>query len=169
MNFQQMHKQRKVTLIGGGVGFISCLLPWYSFGFGSINGLHSWGLLVFIFFGVSAALSCLGDTQKNLPGNFWLIILVSGIINLGITAYFIVRYLSATRGISKDDIPGLGSFGISFGIWIAVIAAIVMVAGAWLYRSSSDNIKSSFNSLKSDLQKTMADAGKANVNNGSSQ
>ncbi|MBS1730455.1 MAG: hypothetical protein JSS67_06720 [Bacteroidetes bacterium] len=90
-----------------------------------------------------------------------VIVLFSGIVNLVITGYFIISFLSATSGLSMDNVPGFGSYGISFGLWIAAISAIVITGGAWLFRSTSDNIRTSFDSLKGDLQKTLSKTGKS--------
>jgi len=40
MNFQELNKQRKIALVCSALGIIACLLPWYSYGFGSVNGLN---------------------------------------------------------------------------------------------------------------------------------
>jgi len=102
-----------------------------------------------------------GRCTKKSAGQVMVIVLFSGIVNLVITGYFIISFLSATSGLSMDNVPGFGSYGISFGLWIAAISAIVITGGAWLFRSTSDNIRTSFDSLKGDLQKTLSKTGKS--------
>ena len=168
MNFQELNKQRKIALVCSALGIIACLLPWYSYGFGSVNGLNGWGVLVFILFICSGILSFAGDQKTNLPSKSWLLVLVSGLICFLIPGYYIVRILMATSSISGEDngvfksIYGNG-FGLGIGIWIAAIAGAVITAGVYMLRSKNDNIKDSFNTLKDSVErsvKTPSDGGR---------
>jgi len=160
MNFQELNKQRKIALVCSALGIIACLLPWYSYGFGSTNGLNGWGVLVFILFIFSGILSFAGDQKTNLPSKSWLLVLVSGFICFLIPGYYIVRILSATSSISNEDagvfksIYGSG-FGLGIGIWIAAGAGAVIAAGVYMLRSKNDNIKDSFNTLKDSVEKSV--------------
>lgn len=160
MNFQELNKQRKIALVCSALGIIACLLPWYSYGFGSINGLNGWGVLVFILFICSGILSFIGDQKANLPSTSWLLVLASGFICFVIPGYYIVRILSATSSIGNEEagvfksIYGSG-FGLGVGIWIAAAAGAVIAAGVYRLRSKNDNIKDSFNTLKNSVERSV--------------
>ncbi|MBS1601737.1 MAG: hypothetical protein JST42_03640 [Bacteroidetes bacterium] len=160
MNFQELNKQRKIALVCSALGIIACLLPWYSYGFGSINGLNGLGVLVFILFIFSGILSFIGDQKANLPSTSWLLVLTSGFVCFVIPGYYIVRILSATSSIESEEagvfksIYGSG-FGLGIGIWIAAAAGAVIAAGVYRLRSKNDNIKDSFNTLKSSVERSV--------------
>ena len=153
MNFQTMSKQRKFVLISAVVGFISMFLPWMSvsmFGYSqSVNGMHDKGILVFICFVASGAISYLGDQTKNLDKNMWGITLLAGAVALLLVIWF---YSQASGSV-------LGSSFIGFGLYIAAIASIGILASAYLFRSPTDNIKDSFNTLKKDIENKMGNSG----------
>lgn len=156
MNFQELNKQRKIALVCSALGIIACLLPWYSYGFGSVNGLNGWGVLVFILFIFSGILSYAGDQKTNLPSTSWLLVLTSGLICFLIPGYYIVRILSASSSIGNEEagvfksLYGSG-FGLGVGIWIACAAGAIIAAGTYLLRSKNDNLKDSFNTLKNSV------------------
>ena len=146
MNFQTINKQRKFVLIAAAVGFISMFLPWFSisiFGYNnSVNGLHGSGILVFLCFVGAGVLAFLGDQTKNLEKSFWFIVLACGAIATLIMIWNFID-LSSTR-------YGLGS-AVSFGFYLACLAAIAVLAAAYLLRSPDDSIKGGFDSLKGDI------------------
>ena len=157
MNFQAMHKQRKLILIAAAIGVISVFLPWISvsmMGMGkSINGFHGFGILVFIAF-IGAGLVCLaGDQTKNLDKTMWMIAIAAGAIALlGVV-------ISLAKSANDVD-GGFGfveaSFGI--GIWLALIVSVAIVAVAWMFKSPEDSIKSGFESLKKSIPITNVNA-----------
>lgn len=153
MNFQTMSKQRKFVLISAAVGFISMFLPWISvsmFGYSqSVNGMHDKGILVFICFVASGAIAYLGDQTKNLDKNMWGITLLAGAVALLLIIWF---YSQASGSV-------LGSSFVGFGLYIAAIASIGILASAYLFRSPTDNIKDSFNTLKKDIESKMSNSG----------
>lgn len=144
MNFQTMSKQRKFVLIAALAGVIGMFLPWYSYSIfgakGSINGMHGNGILVFICFVVAGVMAYLGDQTKNMASTSWIVTLISGALAVIIVGWNIIK--------SSDY--GLGS-SMSFGIYLAAIAAVGVVASAFLFRSPEDNIKGGFDSLKKDF------------------
>ena len=155
MNFQTMSKQRKFVLISAAVGFISMFLPWMSvsmFGYSqSVNGMHDKGILVFICFVASGVIAYLGDQTKNLDKTMWGITLLAGVIAL----LFVIWFYSQASG------SVLGSSFIGFGLYIAAIASIGILASAYLFRSPTDNIKDSFNTLKKDIETKIGNSGSA--------
>jgi len=157
MNFQTMSKQRKFVLIAALAGVIGMFLPWYSFSIfgasGSINGMHGNGILVFICFAVAGVMAYLGDQTKTLPSTSWIVTLICGALAVIIVVWNIIR--------SSDY--GLGS-SMSFGIYIAALAAVGVVAAAFLFRSPDDNIKSGFDSLKKDINSKMNNPNSGNTN-----
>lgn len=152
MNFQTMNKQRKFVLIAALAGMIACFLPWITvsvggFGGGSVNGMHSWGLLAFIGFIGAGVAAFMGDQTKTMAQTFWFVALASSALAvLGVVIYFL-RISSATGGYFGASI----SYG--FGIFIAAAAAIGSLASAYMFRSPGDSIKGGFDSLKSDIEK----------------
>jgi len=146
MNFQTMNKQRKFVLIAAAVGLISCFLPWITisfggFGGGSVNGMHSWGILSMLAFIGAGVSAFLGDQTKSMASTFWFVALACGALAvLGVLVYFI-------------NIPT--GFGVSygFGIFIGAAAAIGVLASAYMFRSPGDSIKGGFDSLKGDIEK----------------
>ena len=146
MNFQTMSKQRKFVLISAAVGFISMFLPWISisaFGYSqSINGMHDKGILVFLCFVVSGVIAYLGDQKVNLDKTMWSVTLLAGAIALLVIIWF---YSQASDSV-------MGSSMIGFGLYIAALASIGILASAYVFRSPTDNIKDGFNSMKKDIE-----------------
>ena len=152
VNFQKMNKQRKFVLIAAAVGIISMFLPWISFSislFGysqntqSYNGMRGIGILVFLCFIVSGAIAYLGDQVKNLDKTMWGIVLAAGALALLciIGFYF-----------NKSSASGMASINAGLGFYIAAIAAIGILGSAYLFRSPTDNIKDSFDSIKKNIE-----------------
>ncbi|MEO6838404.1 MAG: hypothetical protein ABI261_09715 [Ginsengibacter sp.] len=144
-----MNKQRKFVLISAAAGFISMFLPWVSIsmlGYSqSVNGMHDKGILVFICFVVSGVIAYLGDQTKNLDNRMWTVTLLAGAIAL----LFIIWFYSQISG------SVLGASMTGFGIYISALAAIGVLASAYLFRSPTDNIKDGFNSMKKDIESKM--------------
>lgn len=160
MNFQQLNKQRKFIIIGAALGLIACFLPWFSYGMGSVNGMNGIGLLAFILFIVAGLLALMGDQKGNIPSKMWLPVLGAGVVNICIIGYLIIRWESAMGGVSSEESAVFGSVGLSFGIWGAIAGAIIITYGAYKFRAAGNNLKDSLNSLKSDVNKAIADKGK---------
>jgi len=162
MNFQTISKQRKFVLISAAVGFVSIFLPWVSislFGYTqSVNGMHDKGVLVFICFVVSGVIAWLGDQTKNLDRTMWTVTLLAGAIALLFTIWF---YSQATSSI-------VGSSLIGFGVYIAAIASIGILASAYIYRSPGDNLKDGFNNMKRDIESKIG-TGRTSANSSASE
>jgi len=139
MNFQTMSKQRKFVLIASTIGIISMFLPWFSFFGYSISGMHGIGILIFLCFVVAGVVSYLGDQTKNLDKTMWLVTLICG----ALATLIIVGKIVDVSG----TIIGL----LSFGIYLAGLAAIGVLLSAFLLRSPTDTIKDGFESLKHDI------------------
>lgn len=146
MNFQTMNKQRKFVLIAAAVGIVSMFLPWLTislFGYSqSQNGMHDRGILVFICFLVSAAIAYMGDQTTNFDKNLWGIVLAAGAIALIATISF---YMKASNSI-------MGSSVVGYGLYIAALASIGILISAYVFRSPTDNLKDSFNSMKKNIE-----------------
>ena len=139
MNFQTMNKQRKFVLIAAAVGIISMFLPWFSFFGYKISCMHGIVILVFLCFAVAGVTAYLGDQTKNLNKTMWLITLICGALA---TLIIVSRIIDAS-----GSIIGL----LSFGIYLAGLAAMGVLLSAFLLRSPTDTIKDSFESLKNDI------------------
>ena len=155
MNFQTMSKQRKFVLIAAAVGVISMFLPWVSIsvlGFSSsYNGMHGSGILVFLCFLAAGGITLMGDQTKNLDKTFWMITLAAGALAAIIVIWNII-----------DAMGSLYGNVLSFGIYLAGIASIGVVAFAFMYRSPSDTLKGGFDSFKKDMEDKMKNTGGTN-------
>lgn len=147
MNFQTMNKQRKFVLIAAAIGVIAMFLPWFRISFfgmsSSINGMHGNGIIVFICFIIAGVLAYLGDQGKNLERTFWFITLASGALATIIMVWNLID-------VSGNSF-GMGSV-MSFGFYLAILAAIGVLLAAFLFRAPGDSIKGGFDSLKSDIE-----------------
>ena len=126
MNFQTMSNQRKMILIAAAVGVIAMFLPWWSMGiFGSVNGMHGEGILVFLCFVGAGVLAVMGDQTKNLDRTNWMLTLIAG----GLASLImIIRFFTWLDGLSL----------LSFGFYLALAAAISIVAFAYIQRTSGE-------------------------------
>ena len=144
MNFQTMSKQRKMILIAAAVGLIAVFLPWWSislgvFGGGSVNGMHNEGIIVFLAFLAAVVLSVVGDQSKNLDQTNWMLTLIAG----GLAAIIsLITFVNA---------PPIGDRGI--GLYLSLIAAIGVVALAYINRGSGETLQGGFDTLKSRFGK----------------
>lgn len=148
MNFETMSKQRKFVLISAVAGIIGMFLPWYTYyvfgSSGSINGMHGNGILAFISFAVAGVMAYLGNQTKNLASTSWIITLICGAIATLIIGWNFMQFGGSGFGAS-----------MSLGIYLAFIAAIGVMAAAFLFRSPTDTLKSGFDSFKKDLDHRM--------------
>ena len=144
MNFQTMNKQRKLILFASLAGIISIFLPWFSagaFGFSvHVNGFHGWGILAFLCFVVALIISLVGNQAKPLDKSTWFVAMICGALCL---LAIIITILSSQSG----DF-GFASAGLGFGIWIALIACIAVIAFAWMFKNPADDLKGGFESLR---------------------
>lgn len=147
-----MSKQRKFVLISAAVGFISMFLPWVSislFGYSqSVNGMHDKGILVFICFVAAGAIAWFGEQTKNLDKTMWTVTLLAGAVAFLLTIWF---YFQATSSI-------MGSSFVGFGLYIAALAAIGIVASAYMFKSPGDNLKDGFTSIKKNFENKLENA-----------
>lgn len=138
MNFQTMSKQRKMILIAAAVGVISMFLPWASvFGF-SMNGMHGWGIIVFLCFLGAGALTLMGDGTKNLEPVYWLAAIVAG----GLASLIMLFNLINAAGTLSY--LGIGFYG-------ALLAAFGVVAMAYMHRSADDSLQNGYDKLRSSF------------------
>ena len=147
MNFQTMHTQRKMILIAAVVGLLATLLPWYRvsvFGFSqSINAWHGIGMLAPLGFALAGVMAFLGNQSLPLTSTNWFLALAGGALAL----LAVIIFWTNTPGSIA-----LGVGGVSFGLYIALIAAIGVLAMAWLHRSPGANLRDGFDSVKRDVQ-----------------
>lgn len=144
MNFQTMNKQRKAILITAVIGIVAMFLPWVKitvFGMSSsANGMHGRGFIIFACFVGAGVAAFLGDQTKTLEKKFWFISLICGGLA---TLLMLLELISAS---SKNYFSYL-----SFGFYLAIVAAVGVLVSSWLFRSPTDSIKGGFDSLKSDI------------------
>ncbi len=129
-----------MVLIAAAIGVICMFLPWVSiFGF-SVNGMHGWGILVFLCLLVAGALAFMGDQTKNLNSTNWMVVLIAG----GIAALLMIIFFF-------DWMEVLGQ--LSIGFWGALAGSIGVVAFAFMNRSATDSLQSGFDNLKGEINR----------------
>jgi hypothetical protein len=151
MNFETLNKQRKFFLITAAIGIISVFLPWAGALGYTINGFHSYGIVVFLSFAAIVGLTMIGDQTKPLDNARWLAALLAGILALIFVA------------LSLNNFSDLVGFGISFGIgiWLALLSAAASIACVWLFKIPCDTIQSGFENLKQKANAAPEPAGPA--------
>ena len=140
MNFETMSKQRKMILIAAAVGVIAMFLPWTSFAGFTASGMRGGGIIVFICFLGAGFLSFTGDQTTNLNRMNWMLTLIAGGIALLIT---IINYFDAPKAL------------VGYGLYLALAAAIGILAFAYLNRSATDTFQSGFETLKEGFNSKM--------------
>jgi magnesium-transporting ATPase (P-type) len=156
MNFQTLNRQRKFILIAAFAGLVAMFLPWVTVSTGGIfegiseggmsqNGMHGAGILVFLSFLCAVVLAFRGEQTRALDKTNWLVALTAGAVAL----LFAVIVLSGTP---TGDL-GVVKSSVGYGAWIALLAAVGVLASAWLLKNPADTIKGSFDKLKNDLTK----------------
>ena len=145
-----MSKQRKFVLIAALAGIISMFLSWGEFSlFGntaSVSGLEmQYGFLPLLCFIGAGIIAFWGTQTENLKTSLWFVSLICGAIA---TLYIIMRLTNMPYGLSA-----------SLGIFLAAIAAIGILAAAFLFRSPTDTLKSGFDSFKKDIDEKMKNTG----------
>ena len=132
-----------MMLIAAAIGVVCMFLPWVSFLGFSINGMHDWGVLVFLCFLVAGVMAFIGDQTKNLPPTNWMI----GLIASAVAALImVINFFNLTEALG----------GLSVGFYGALLAAIALLAFTFLYRSSTDNLQSGFDHLKRSIESKTA-------------
>lgn len=124
-----------MMLIAAAGGVVCMFLPWVSFLGFSINGMHDWGVLVFLCFVVAGVMAFIGDQTKNLPPTNWMIALIASAIA---ALVMVINFFNLTDSLG----------GLSFGFYGAVAAAVALLAFTFMYRSASDSLQSGFDVLK---------------------
>jgi peptidoglycan/LPS O-acetylase OafA/YrhL len=157
MNFQTMSKQRKMILIAAAVGVIAMFLPWWSvsilgFSTGSVNGLHGWGIFVFLCFLGGGALAVMGNQTQNLSRTNWMLAVIAGGLASLIMA---INFLSWLDGLSF----------LSFGFYLALAAAVAMLIFAYQNRSAGDTVQNGWDALKSGFGNTAGNTTTTNTPN----
>jgi peptidoglycan/LPS O-acetylase OafA/YrhL len=142
MNFETMSKQRKMVLIAAAAGIICMFLPWWSvstyYGKASGNGMHDWGIVVFIGFVIAGGMCLSGDQTTNFSRTNWMIVLIAG----GIALLIILINL-------LNNLNQLGT--LSFGFYGAWSAAIGVVLYTYNNRNAEETLQNGFDSLKSSF------------------
>ncbi|MCP9752100.1 hypothetical protein EGI32_14120 [Ferruginibacter sp. HRS2-29] len=140
-----MNKQRKFILIAAAIGVIAMFLPWVSISvmgmsFGNVNGMHGFGILVFLCFLGCAGITLVGDQTKPLDKTMWMISLIAS----GLAALImIINFLRALDAISY----------FSVGFYLAIAASLAVLFATYQYRAAGFNVKDGFDSLKDDIEK----------------
>jgi hypothetical protein len=127
------HKQKLYALLAGTVGVITCFLPWWSLGFfGSVNGLHDIGILV--FFGFLGAIACCFMGDKSKPFQAKMQLLAVGCFT-GAALFTLVQFARVS-----------GFAGTAVGIWLSFLAGIAGAVVVLVLKSEQPKNKKSLTS-----------------------
>lgn len=143
-----MHKQRLAVIIAAGIGVISTFLPWVSVSMGflgnyTVSGVSMWpGVLTLLMCAGAGVMAFLGDDRNGpIEANF-------------------VKFIAGAGGVSfliilLNVINALGTGGLGFGIWLALLATLAIVAVPFVIKDSGEismptkeSIKDEFNEIK---------------------
>jgi len=166
-----MHRQRKFIFLAAIAGLIAMFLPWVTVSAANVldglggdangtspdlgglfdksalssseNGMHGTGIIVFLSFLATFALSLLGDQTRALQKTNWLLAIVTG----GAALLFSIVLLANTPTGSL----GFVRSRVGYGAWIALLASAGLLASAWLLRNPGDTLKDGFDQLKKDM------------------
>lgn len=148
MDFQSINIQRKIILIAGAVGIISIFLPWVSVSMmgmsNSASGFRGSGIVVFLAFAAAIIIALIGNQSQKLDKRMWLAALAAAVIAL---LFVIISFGSSSN--EMGDGFGIVDAGHGIGIYLALIASLGVLVGAWLYRNPEYDLKSAFNDFKS--------------------
>lgn len=97
----------------------------------TVKGMHDKGILGFLCFVVAGILAYVGDQTKNLEKTNWFIALIAGALATLMMVWY--YYIDASGSYA-------GSL-LSFGFYLAGLAAIAVLAVTYLFRSPGDSIK----------------------------
>ncbi len=144
-----MHKQRLLIVIGAGLGLISVFLPWVSIKFFGMNinaaGWQVWDGWVLFGLAVAAGVMALTQGDKTLELDADAKKKVMGIA--GGAAGFMLFELFVRIGV--------GAAGI--GAWLALIAALAMVAAPFIIKGDGSFEMPNKDTIKADIDGTNED------------
>jgi hypothetical protein len=171
MNFQALHRQRKFIFLAAIAGLIAMFLPWVTVSAGNVldgleggangaspdmtglfdksalssseNGMHGTGIIVFLSFLATLALSLVGDQTRALQKTNWLLAIVTGGDALLFTIVLLVNTPTGSLGLVRSS--------VRYGAWIALLASAGMLASAWMLRNPGDTLKDALDQLKKDM------------------
>jgi hypothetical protein len=137
-----MHKQRIVMLVAAALGAIACFLPWANLPIvGSLNGVGApEGKAAIVLFTIAAALTVVGNRSVPLPAGIGAASSASGLLALVAGGWKLVDLNERISSISeqlKDNPFGAAlasSVSIGVGLYLVVLAGVVVPAGWWLLR-----------------------------------
>ncbi len=118
MNFQAMNKQRKFILLASVIGILAMFLPWVDILFENFNGMHGKAIIILFCFITNGIIAVKGNRQLNLDKISLAITLTSSFVAL---LALIIFYFKA-------------DMGVTYGYYIALLAAIAVILAAWIFR-----------------------------------
>lgn len=126
-----MNRQRKYILIAAAAGILAMFLPWVRISFWEVststNGMHHNGLVVFFCFIIAGVVAYSGEQAKN-PGKISLLIVSAcGALASAIMAWNLI-----------DAKRGGGLTFLSYGFYLAALAAVAVLLSAYFFRNSTN-------------------------------
>ena len=104
------------------------------------------GRFSLLAFAVAGILSIIGTQTEALDKNIWFGAIICGAIAL---LCVVITLLSSQTG----DF-GFAGTSIGFGLWIALIASILVLIFSWIYKKPANSLKSGFDSIKQTVSTT---------------
>lgn len=121
------NKQRLALLGVSALGMLCTFLPWISVPLvGSINGTKGDGWFTFLFFGVSLALSFLGEKSEEVEGTKFWASSVFALFAGGLAIYKIIDFNSKMSDLSENPFAQALSATVSveFGLYLLALAGL---------------------------------------------
>ena len=140
------HKSKLYSLILGGVGLISMILPWFTVsagGFGGVskNGFGSWGFLALIGVGLVAAACFMGDKSKTFDDMGKKLALAGFGAMAGGAVIYLIRILSVGGGKYGGMVKTSPGFGLFIGLAAGAIGLLLLLGIIKVPKSIDDKVK----------------------------
>lgn len=133
-----MNKQRVLIVAAAGVGMLCTFLPWVSIPiFGSISGARGDGWISFALFLIALLPALLaGEKKQPLPGKALPAVLIPAVLAAGLGIWKIIDFKRLLSGSTDDALAQFTGAGVSigFGLYLLVLAGIVLVFAALRFR-----------------------------------
>jgi len=138
MNFSNLSMTDKLIGLGGIVGLVGTILPWYSVSYSlfgvssgvSVNGLRGVGLIAFIAAVLAVlmvVLPLLNVKLPKLPLDTWL---VNVILGAAVAGAAVIAYLQiGGSGVSFEGLGG--SAGVSYGLFVTIAGGALIAWGGF--------------------------------------
>ncbi len=135
-----MHKQKTGMLICGGVGLLSCFLPWATVPIvGSINGMQGDdGIIMIVLLLPAVALALMGDKTQPLTGGKLHGAAIPAILASLLSILKVVDFNSKMGDADDNPLAQAMASTVSIGIGLYLLCVVGIVCGIIGYKMKAD-------------------------------